>query len=214
MSAPEPLVDVDGAAMRVAPVALWAGGDVALAADLARRSAVVTHTHPLAIDGAAVQAAAVAMALADPSTEPVDPVGFLVDVRKIVAEEALAQRLDLVARLLEEADVTNEGGRLGTGIEAHEAVPTAIYCFACHPDSFRDTIRLAISLGGDTDTIAAMAGAIAGACLGERAIPEPWIDRTEAAPTVRHLADRFVARRELVTNRDLLAATRLQLRSP
>lgn len=135
------------------------------------------------------------MALAHPSTEPVDPVGFLVDVRKIAAEEALAQRLDLVARLLEEGDVTNEGGRLGTGIEAHEAVPTAIYCFLCHPDSFRDTIRLAISLGGDTDTIAAMAGAIAGACLGERAIPVPWVDRTEAGPTVRHLADRFVARR-------------------
>lgn len=184
----------NGAAMRVAPAALWAG-DPALAADLARRSAVVTHTHPLGIDGAAVQAAAVATALTHPSTGTIDPVAFLAQLRAVADEDLLAQRLDLVGLLLEEGDVTNEDGRLGTGIEAHEAVPTAIYCFLCHPDSFRDTIRFAISLGGDTDTVAAMAGAIAGACLGERAIPVPWVDRTEAAPAVRHLADRFVARR-------------------
>ncbi len=185
----------DGAAMRIAPAALCAAGDPALAAHLARRSAVVTHTHPLAVDGAAVQAVAVATALAHSSKGNIDPFAFLTEVRAVADQELLAQRLDLVALLLEDGDVANEDGKLGTGIEAHEAVPAAIYCFLCHPDSFRDTIRLAIGLGGDTDTIAAMAGAIAGACLGERAIPVSWVDRTQAAPAMRHLADRFVARR-------------------
>ena len=41
-------------------------------------------------------------------------------------------------------------------------------------DSFRKTIELAISLGGDTDTIASMAGAIAGAYWGVDNIPESW----------------------------------------
>jgi poly(ADP-ribose) glycohydrolase ARH3 len=185
----------NGAAMRIAPVALWAAGDPVLAAHLARRSAAVTHTHPLAVDGAAVQAVAVTTALAHSPTAPIDPVAFLNRLRDVAGEETLAQRLDVVGALIDEDDVADDKARLGTGIEAHEAVPTAIYCFLCHPDSFRDTIRLAISLGGDTDTIAAMAGAIAGARLGERAIPASWVDRTEAAPTVRHLADRFVARR-------------------
>lgn len=182
----------NGAAMRVAPVALWSGGDPALAAQIARRSAVVTHTHPLGVDGAAVQAAAVATALA--ATGGIDGDAFLASLRGVATEELLGHRLDLVASLLKEGNVTNEGGRLGTGIEAHEAVPAAIYCFLCHSSSFPDTVRLAVGLGGDTDTIAAMAGAIAGACLGEQAIPPAWVQRTEAAPLLCRLADRLASR--------------------
>jgi poly(ADP-ribose) glycohydrolase ARH3 len=183
----------NGAAMRVAPVALWAGGDPVLAAEVARHSAAVTHTHPEGVDGAAVQAAAVAVALAHPTTQPVDAAAFLDQVQAVAVTSVLIQQLDLVASLLDEGD-SDGSKRVGTGVEAHEAVPAAIYCFLCHPGSFRDTIRMAIGLGGDTDTIAAMAGAISGACLGQRAIPQPWLDRTETAPALAHLADRFAQR--------------------
>ena len=56
----------NGAAMRVAPVALHATAHAEPASVLARRSAAVTHAHPLALDGASVQAVAVATALAPP----------------------------------------------------------------------------------------------------------------------------------------------------
>lgn len=184
----------NGAAMRVAPAALWAGGDPGLAAEVGRRSARVTHTHPLGVDGAAVQAAAVAAALAHPADHPVDRDAFLAKVRGVAATSALIEQLDLVASLLAGADLVDVSQQVGTGVQAHEAVPAAIYSFLCHPASFRDTVRFAIGLGGDTDTIAAMAGAISGAYLGEHAIPAPWVDRTEAAPALRHLADRFAHR--------------------
>ncbi len=188
----------NGAAMRVAPIALWAGGDPALAAELARHSARVTHTHPLGVDGAAVQAAAVATALAHPTSRPLDPDAFLAQLRGVAATSVLIRQLDLVASLLSKGQLRDVSSEVRTGVAAHEAVPAAIYCFLSHPGSFRDTIRSAIGLGGDTDTIAAMAGAISGACLGERAIPAPWVDRTEAAPALADLADRF-ARRPLAT---------------
>ncbi|MGH9182451.1 MAG: ADP-ribosylglycohydrolase family protein [Acidimicrobiales bacterium] len=185
----------NGAAMRVAPVALWACGDTALAAEAARRSAVVTHTHPLGVDGAAVQASAVAAALAHPLTQPLDRAAFLAQVRAAATQTALAHQLDVVASLLSEGTAHDVATQVGTGIEAHEAVPAAICSFLCHPDSFGETIRFAIGLGGDTDTIAAMAGAISGAFLGERAIPRPWAERTEAAlGRCATLADRFVHR--------------------
>jgi uncharacterized membrane protein YeaQ/YmgE (transglycosylase-associated protein family) len=41
------------------------------------------------------------------------------------------------------------------------------------------TIREAISLGGDTDTIAGMVGAIVGAHVGEKSLPEEWIEQLE-----------------------------------
>lgn len=72
----------------------------------------------------------------------------------------------------------------GNGIAAFESVPTAIYCFlrCMGPDpeipatfnSLQRTLIYSISLGGDTDTIATMAGAIAGAYYGMEQVPESW----------------------------------------
>merc|ERR1719154_1035862 len=75
---------------------------------------------------------------------------------------------------------------LGNTVAAIESVPTALFCFLrCMRDfekeeQFEQTIRLAIRLGGDTDTIASMAGAISGAYLGLEAIPEFMIRSCEA----------------------------------
>ncbi|XP_056004434.1 ADP-ribosylhydrolase ARH3-like [Ostrea edulis] len=72
---------------------------------------------------------------------------------------------------------------LGTDISAYRSVPAAVYSFlraSKHIDkledrnSFEKTIILAITLGGDTDTIATMAGAIAGAHYGIESIPKSW----------------------------------------
>ena len=52
------------------------------------------------------------------------------------------------------------------GIEAHESVVTALACFALIPKNFREAIATAIWQGGDTDTIAAMTGALVGAHIG------------------------------------------------
>ncbi len=67
---------------------------------------------------------------------------------------------------------------LGTGVAAFDSVPTAIYAF-CRFDTFEDAVVYAISLGGDTDTIGAMTGAICGAFYGEAAIPGRWVAKLE-----------------------------------
>lgn len=184
----------NGAAMRVAPVALHAGGNPELSAELGRASAQVTHTHPLGVDGAATQAAAVALALVQPASAPIDVSDFLAALQATAREPVIIEQLDRVATLAEDGTGEDIAGELGTGIAAHEAVPAAICAFLRHADSFADTIRFAISLGGDTDTIAAMAGALAGAYKGERAIPTPWVERTERAQLLRDRADRFAHR--------------------
>ncbi len=184
----------NGAAMRVAPVALFAAAHPARTSVLARRSASVTHAHPLAIDGAAVQAAAVATALAHPASQPLAAQDFLADVHAAVTEPVFAERLSFVASLVPDATAEQVGEQLGTGVAAHEAVPAALLSFLRHPASYPDAVRFAITLGGDTDTIASMAGAVAGACLGVSAIPERWVERTEGAGTLRALAERLASR--------------------
>ncbi len=78
-------------------------------------------------------------------------------------------------------------GNLSTGLELHflnlfEDVLYNVSFFSILPKrtEFERTIIYAVSLGGDTDTIASMAGAIAGAYYGQDSIPQRWRDICEA----------------------------------
>ena len=83
---------------------------------------------------------------------------------------------------------------IGNGVKACEAVPCAIYAFLhCHKLSFKYLIPYAISLGGDTDTIASMAGAIGGAYWGKACIPSEWVDSVEGGNHAIKLADGLYA---------------------
>ena len=64
--------------------------------------------------------------------------------------------------------------RLGHGIEAFNTVPTVIFAFLAHLWDFVSTVIHAVSLGGDTDTIASMAEAIAGGNKGIFKIEAPF----------------------------------------
>ena len=82
--------------------------------------------------------------------------------------------------------------KLGHGISAAEAVPCAVYSFLrCSSKTFADLIPYAISLGGDTDTIASMAGAIGGGYWGIEGIPPDWIKAGEATDVAVALADQM-----------------------
>jgi poly(ADP-ribose) glycohydrolase ARH3 len=70
-------------------------------------------------------------------------------------------------------------------------VPTAIYCSLKQPKSYKDSVIYAISLGGDTDTIASMAGAISGAYLGIEAIPQEWRLKLENRAYIETLAEKL-----------------------
>ena len=82
--------------------------------------------------------------------------------------------------------------KLGHGISAAEAVPCAVFAFLhCAAKNFEHLIPYAISLGGDTDTIASMAGAIGGAYWGIEGIPPDWVKAGEATDAAVTLADQL-----------------------
>lgn len=180
----------NGGAMRVAPVAIATGGDPATTADLAAWTARITHTHPLGVEGAVIQAVAAAFLLHEDSAT-LDPARLLRDLQGHAYDETFRAKLAAVEELLQEAADARAGAVLGNGIAAHESVPAAIYAALRHPGSFQDAVTFAISLGGDADTIACMAGALSGALLGEDAIPPAWRDNVEDAEHLRSLAERL-----------------------
>lgn len=181
----------NGAAMRIAPVAVRYAGDGAAVADAARASALVTHAHPVGVDGAVVQATAIAVAL---SGEPP-----LEAAARVATTAELRDRLATAGELLDASPAPAElAAALGNLSTAHLSVPAAVYAAAVH-ESVEEAIVFAVRCGGDTDTIGAMTGAIAGAREGAGAIPSRWLDVLEQGPRgrahVESLADRLAAAR-------------------
>ena len=185
----------NGAAMRVAPVGLYfhAASDLY---EQARRSAIVTHAHPIGIDGAAVLAKAIALALMlDPTAElPQD--AFIQQLLNFAQTPEMREKLSVMEKLLAQNVAPMFAGMgLGQGIAAHESVPFAIYAFLRYPDSFEQCLFCAALNSGDRDTVAAMAGAISGAYLGSKVIPSAWREKLENLTTIENLALKLYTKR-------------------
>ncbi len=131
----------NGSAMRVSAVA-YAFSDLETVKMEALNSAAVTHNHPEGIKGAQAVATAIFLARSNSSKAEI----------KQIIEQEFQYHLDKTVSRLQKTysfDVSCQG-----------SVPQAIVCFLEATD-FEDTIRNAISIGGDSDTIACIAGAIA-----------------------------------------------------
>ena len=169
----------NGSAMRVSPVA-WALDTLDEVLAEAARSAAVTHDHPEGIKGAQAVAAAVFLARtgADKATIRAEISGrFAYDLDRTIA--AIRPHYSF--------DVTCQG-----------SVPESIIAFL-ESDDFEHALRLAISLGGDADTQACMAGAIAEPFHG---LP-PHIDqevRLRLEYPLLEVVDRFVAEYSIARN--------------
>lgn len=118
----------------------------------------------------------------------------------IPEEKHYTKQLDAMRKLLNKKfppsddEVVNV---LGHSVNALYSVPTALYCFlrtsqSNHGDAlFRETLEYTISLGGDTDTIASMAAALAGAFYSDKIIPENLIKHCEDSESIVKLADQL-----------------------
>jgi len=166
----------NGSAMRVSPVG-WAYNDIATVLSKAKESAEITHNHPEGIKGAQATALAIFLARRDtPKQEIKNEIG-----------QRFSYNLDLDLEDLRMNYRFNESCQ-GT-------VPQAIYTFLIS-ESFEDSIRKAIYIGGDSDTLACINGAIAEAFY--KGVPEEIkkmvFKKLDALLTrvVKEFSDRFV----------------------
>jgi poly(ADP-ribose) glycohydrolase ARH3 len=177
----------NGAAMRVAPVGLLFCHDLDRVVQEAMRSALPTHVHPLGVEGAQLLALAVALAL---RPGPLDRKAFYRELQGRARSEEFRWAVSAAARVRPAGSISF----LWSSLEAHRSVVTAIACFTSSPGSYEDAIARAIGLGDDTDTLAAMTGALAGAHLGVGAIPARLLDRLEDGDKGRSHIGRLAAR--------------------
>ena len=185
----------NGAAMRIAPLGL-VFHDAPGLYEKARLSAAVTHAHPVGIDGAAVQARAVAYAVAQDPARPFSADDFIRSLLDTARTPEVAGKLRLVRQLVLEAAPAQQAAQaLGQGVAVQRSLPFALFCFASHSGAFQDCLFCAVLNGGDRDTLGAMACAISGAHLGVEAIPHEWRGKLENREAIEALAVRLVRMR-------------------
>ena len=175
----------NGAGMRVSPVGLYAKTlDEALA--LAAITASVSHNHPEGVKGAQAIATSVFLCKEGKSKQEIKEY-----VEKTFDYDLSRRIRDIRPTYI--FDVSCQG-----------SVPEAIIAFL-EGNSFETVIRLAVSLGGDSDTIACMAGAIA-ACMYP--IPADIAERCDSILTddLREIKDQFI---EFVSEREEKSWSRL-----
>jgi ADP-ribosylglycohydrolase len=171
----------NGAAMRITPVGVATpSGQRGLLEDRVVTASRVTHNTGIALAGAAAVAAAVSAGV-DGATVG-GATAWAADAAASAAGRGhWAAGADVASRITWAAGLT-AGLRpdeamdvvyrlVGTSLATQESVPAAFAVAAASPDDPWLACRMAASLGGDTDTIAAITGAVCGACHGVEAFP-------------------------------------------
>jgi len=166
----------NGAAMRVTPIGIVAGStDLKALVDRVVEASMVSHNTGVAIAGASAVAAAVSAGLDGATVSESIPIAIRAaaigrDRGYWVAAGDVSRRIEWAVRLTDGDDVERSladvAELVGTSLATQESVPAAFAILALHSDDPWQAVLTAASLGGDTDTIAAMVGAVTGACGG------------------------------------------------
>ena len=171
----------DGLAMRVAPVGIIAAGDYESATRIAIADGMVSHAGE-GIHSGVVIAVAIAGAMKGLDAQqvfndacdaiPKDSWTYrsMMDVKEIVLNNRNLPKSELADLLLKKVAVVD----YFYADLAPEAVSLAMAAVMYGAGNYVETLLFAVNLGRDADTIAAMAGAVAGALAGYPAIPDNW----------------------------------------
>jgi len=205
----------NGAAMRIAPVGIaipvaphgpTTEASLSTLVDRTVMASSITHNTGIALAGAAAVAAAVSAGVSGATVA--EATALAVQAARIaagrghwVAGADVAARIEWAVGLVDGRAEAEAAGLIytliGTSLAAQESVPAAFALLAAVPADPWRACRLAASLGGDCDTIAAMTGAIAGACHGVGSFPPEAIAVIDAQGLgLAALADDLLALRD------------------
>lgn len=186
----------NGAAMKISPIGLLNAGNIDQAIQDAVTVTMVTHDNYLAISGGCAVAAAVSRAvMPDADVYSVLKAGLYGakegerigrEVGKDVAGPSVVKRMEMaidigLGRGTAREKMVEIGHRIGAGLHISEAIPCAFGFFAANEGDALGSIVGAVNVGYDTDTIATMSGAMAGALKGAESFPAHFLPTLEKA---------------------------------
>jgi ADP-ribosylglycohydrolase len=151
----------NGSLMRCSPLGIWAAGDPARAARTARDESTLTHANPNCLEACAAYCAAIAAGVAGASRAE------MIEAAAAHSKGPAHEAVKRAAKGIAPTDFFTHPGWVLLALQ------NAFYCL--HELEFEEALVQTVGRGGDTDTNAAIAGALLGAHHGRDAIPSRWI---------------------------------------
>ncbi len=174
-----------GSVMRAYPFGLVFSGDLSKAERWAVAHSRLTHGDPIALAASAAMAVGMARIVSD------DPLDTVISEMVAAACRYSPKTAGMMAHAIDDAQsgvpptVTLDRLRAWA---AHEAIASAVYLLARHPDDPRAAILEGANTPGDSDSIATLGGALVGARVGLAAIPTDWVRDIERSEVLLALA--------------------------
>ena len=166
----------NGPAMRSAIIGAYFFDEPEKRREFVDAATFLTHTDQRAVTAALAVAEAAALAVR--KDEPIDD--WLTALPRLSRDDewrALCRKLSdaLVARTSVQAFAESLGLRNAVTGYAYHSVPVALYASLLHRGDFRVAMESALNCGGDTDSVGAIVGALAGTDIGKDSIPFEWL---------------------------------------
>jgi len=161
----------NGTAMRASPIGLFYKDDLHSLLSVASQDASITHNS----DEPKLGSIAVALGVAFLTDEQhYNNVSVLYEIEDIISDSYVKAKLTLAKYHIENYSEPEEAlANIGTSGYVADSVGAAFYCLA-KTSNFKDAVQMAVRGGGDTDSIAAITGALAGTYYGLEGIPEEY----------------------------------------
>lgn len=155
----------NGTAMRSAPFGVYFRNDLQSLVSICKMDSAITHASDEA------EAGSIAIGLAAAYAVNREPDGLLDELWRILPDSKVKSAIYSLDSLIDSPYITPEQALrvIGTKADVRQTVPAALYCFLKF-DNYHDAVLAAIKAGGDTDTTAAIVGALFGAKLGMSSI--------------------------------------------
>lgn len=182
----------NGTAMRASPIGLVYQDDLIKLIEVAIKDAVITH------NGIEPKMGSVAVALGTAllASRASSPKSLAHDILEVLHESIVKSKIEEAAQWLEQGTpldtIAAEAlASIGTKGYVPETVGAAFFCLGA-TDNFKDAVVMAVKGGGDTDTTAAIVGAMAGTWYGLDEIPSEYKDNVENFQLLQDLTDELL----------------------
>jgi ADP-ribosyl-[dinitrogen reductase] hydrolase len=171
----------NGALMRASPLGVFHAGDINRAAQSAREDAQLTHPNAICLEANAAFCAAIANGVAGGDRD-----SMLASARVVLRNDIAGARVAETLRAAEQGLLpVAHGEKQGWVLNALQIAFRQLL----HVDAFEEALVQAVGLGGDTDTNAAITGALLGALHGSAAVPLRWKLPVQACRAIEGLAE-------------------------
>jgi ADP-ribosylglycohydrolase len=156
--------------------------------ELASKVGAITETPGWTLDSGILLACAISVLLPLQPIKRLNKRDFIGTLKQHAKGAEAGNVLTCLEEMLPDTSPDIVLTRLADTVPKPHAVPIALYAFLRCPESFSEAVMYAVSAGGETDKSGSMAGALAGAFLGEVLMPPVWRREVEGSQLMKRLA--------------------------